>query len=169
MDARLWLRRSGTLLQPLNWSKTWKCLLRKYGLFPHVIFNFKVLSAEWDNTEQMYHITIQDVLSRAISVTNAEVVVSAIGILEVPRYPLSLKGISDYKWELFHSARWNRALDLHGKRVAVIGNGCSAYVTYLILWICWVSIKFCYAALSSYPSSPRIRLSKWHHHGIYQA
>jgi cation diffusion facilitator CzcD-associated flavoprotein CzcO len=76
----------------------------------------------------MYHITVQDVLSGAISVTNAEVVVSAIGILEVPRYPPGLKGISDYKGETFHSARWNHSCDLSGKRVAVIGNGCSAYV-----------------------------------------
>jgi cation diffusion facilitator CzcD-associated flavoprotein CzcO len=91
-----------------------------------------VLSAEWDNAEQKYHITIQDVLSGAISMTNAEVVVSAIGILEVPRCPPSLEGISDYKGESFHSARWNHDLDLRGKRVAVIGNGCSAYVAYLI-------------------------------------
>jgi cation diffusion facilitator CzcD-associated flavoprotein CzcO len=91
-----------------------------------------VLSAEWDNAEQMYHINIEDVLSGTISVTNAEVVVSAIGILEVPRYPPGLEGISDYKGESFHSARWNHDLDLRGKRVAVIGNGCSAYVVYLI-------------------------------------
>lgn len=85
-----------------------------------------MLSAEWDTAKQVYNITIQDLLSKNISVTNAEVVVSAIGILEDPRYPADLAGISDYEGEIFHSARWNHDLDLHSKRVAVIGNGCSA-------------------------------------------
>jgi cation diffusion facilitator CzcD-associated flavoprotein CzcO len=80
----------------------------------------------------MYHITIQDVVSGIISVTNAEIVVSAVGPLKEPQYPHDLEGLSDYKGEMFHSARWNHGLDLHGKRVAVIGNGCSAYVACII-------------------------------------
>lgn len=64
-----------------------------------------------------------------ITVTAAEVVVSAIGILEEPRYPPDLKGVFSFRGDAFHSARWNHNIDLDGKRVAVIGNGCSAYVS----------------------------------------
>jgi cation diffusion facilitator CzcD-associated flavoprotein CzcO len=35
-------------------------------------------------------------------------------------------GMETFKGEMFHSARWNHNYDYQGKRMAVIGNGCSA-------------------------------------------
>jgi cation diffusion facilitator CzcD-associated flavoprotein CzcO len=57
-------------------------------------------------------------------VSEAEVLVSAVGILEIPKYP-DITGISDFKGDMWHSARWNTEVDLRGKKVAVIGNGSS--------------------------------------------
>jgi cation diffusion facilitator CzcD-associated flavoprotein CzcO len=59
------------------------------------------------------------------STTTAKILISAIGILEVPRFP-DISGISSFKGETFHSARWNTDIELGGKRIAVIGNGASA-------------------------------------------
>ena len=52
---------------------------------------------------------------------------SAIGGLSVPNdEPPTLKGLKDFKGEKFHSALWRHDISLAGKRVGVIGNGCSA-------------------------------------------
>ena len=42
-----------------------------------------------------------------------------------PNYP-KLKGMDSFKGRLFHSARWEDDFDYTGKKVAVIGSGCTA-------------------------------------------
>jgi cation diffusion facilitator CzcD-associated flavoprotein CzcO len=102
----------------------WKRLAQKYRLQPHFVFNSLVMSVEWDITEQLYSIQIRDVHTGVMTSTMAQIVISAIGILDIPRYPPTLAGI--FRGESFHSARWNHDIELRGKRVAVIGNGASA-------------------------------------------
>jgi cation diffusion facilitator CzcD-associated flavoprotein CzcO len=48
--------------------------------------------------------------------------VSATGILREPRYP-NIAGLDDFDGAVMHSARWDHAVDMTGKRVAVIGTG----------------------------------------------
>ncbi|KAJ7184677.1 hypothetical protein C8R46DRAFT_465199 [Mycena filopes] len=118
-----------------NWSSThgyqadthryWRGLTAKYDLFPRIVFNRLVVSAEWSSQEQLYRIETKDVLSGEKFFTTAEILISAIGILDVPRIP-SIPGVSSFKGETFHSARWDTGVDLRGKRIAVIGNGASA-------------------------------------------
>ncbi|BDD63132.1 hypothetical protein MAP00_008070 [Monascus purpureus] len=50
---------------------------------------------------------------------------SAIGVLLEPR-PCDIPGASSFKGAIFHSAKWNHDVDLTGKNVVVIGNGCTA-------------------------------------------
>ncbi|MDT0442537.1 flavin-containing monooxygenase [Streptomyces johnsoniae] len=52
-------------------------------------------------------------------------VVFATGLLHEPRIP-AVPGLEGFPGEVFHSARWNHGVDLTGKRVAVVGTGCSA-------------------------------------------
>lgn len=105
----------------------WKELSKKYELEKHIVFNTKVVSAEWDVTQQRYNITTENVVSGTRLQTCAPILVSALGLLEVPRWP-DIPGLSSFKGDVFHSARWNKSIDLSNKRVAVIGNGASAYV-----------------------------------------
>lgn len=56
----------------------------------------------------------------------APVLVSALGVLEVPRWPKEIKGIDNFEGSKFHAARWDHSVPLKGKRVGVIGNGASA-------------------------------------------
>ena len=56
----------------------------------------------------------------------ADVVVSAVGQLNQPRLP-EIPGLETFGGACWHSARWDHSVDLHGKRVAVIGTGASAY------------------------------------------
>jgi 4-hydroxyacetophenone monooxygenase len=55
----------------------------------------------------------------------AAIVVSAVGLFEVLRFP-DISGISASLGDNFHTARWDNSVSLAGKRVAVIGSGASA-------------------------------------------
>jgi cation diffusion facilitator CzcD-associated flavoprotein CzcO len=55
----------------------------------------------------------------------AKHVIFASGLLTEPKVP-DVPGLDGFPGETFHSARWNHDVDLTGKRVAVIGTGCSS-------------------------------------------
>ena len=51
--------------------------------------------------------------------------ISAVGQLNRPQLP-KIEGRDSFAGPAFHSARWDHSVDLTGKRVGVIGTGCSA-------------------------------------------
>ena len=104
-----------------------KELATKHALGSHIAFNSKVVAAEWQTDLQRYKITIEDTRSGARTTSIAEVIISAHGLLHIPNMP-PIQGLDSFKGLLFHSSQWDTSLDLSGKRVAVIGNGGSAYV-----------------------------------------
>ncbi|KAF9009702.1 hypothetical protein BDQ17DRAFT_1421862 [Cyathus striatus] len=103
----------------------WRELTVKYGLYSTISFNSLIKSLDWNDAESKYYITIEDPKTGLTRVETANIVVSAIGGLEVPRYP-NIPGLETFKGVMFHSARWRKDVDLRGKRVGVIGNGASA-------------------------------------------
>ncbi|TFK40444.1 hypothetical protein BDQ12DRAFT_648979 [Crucibulum laeve] len=133
-DVAMYLYSLSTDLNP-NWNSTYgyqpeilaylKELAVKYSILPHIVFNCNVLEASWDDSAQLYQITAQDLPLDTIRHITAQVVISAIGVLEIPKLP-EIPGITKFTGPIFHSARWNSNIDLRGKRVAVIGNGASA-------------------------------------------
>lgn len=55
----------------------------------------------------------------------ANAVISSTGVLNRPKIP-PIPGLDTFTGEMFHTARWPEGLELHGKRVAVVGAGASA-------------------------------------------
>ena len=53
-------------------------------------------------------------------------VISCVGFW-LARTFLTSRVSESFKGQLFHSARWPADLELEGKRVAVIGSGCTGY------------------------------------------
>ena len=102
----------------------------KYDLRPHCRFHTSLDKAEWDVDANVWRIETRDVRTGETHVTRATALVSAIGVLVVPKFP-KLPGIESFKGEVFHSARWRHDIDLHGKRVGVLGNGSSSCVVCL--------------------------------------
>ena len=51
--------------------------------------------------------------------------VLATGGLTIPKLP-DIKGIDSFKGKKIHTARWDHAFDLKGKRVAIIGTGATS-------------------------------------------
>ena len=58
-------------------------------------------------------------------ISYARVVVTAAGYLNRPRWP-DIKGRDTFAGNSIHSALWDPSLDLTGKKVAIIGAGCTA-------------------------------------------
>src|SRR5574338_1565653 len=55
----------------------------------------------------------------------ADVLIAATGVLHHPKLP-AIEGLDAFEGALFHSARWDHAVALEGRRVGVVGTGSSA-------------------------------------------
>ena len=95
-------------------------------MYPRIILCTSVDRAEWNDELQVYYITLRDVKTGEVWHEEAEVLVCATGALSVPRFPDDIRGKECFNGAWFHSARWRHDVPLAGKRVVVIGNGCSA-------------------------------------------
>lgn len=87
----------------------------RYGLREHIRFNTEVKSCRY--VDGRWHIAATGGLSEVV-----DVVIAATGVLHHPRMP-DIDGIADFAGPCFHSARWPESLDIHGKRVGIVGNG----------------------------------------------
>lgn len=113
------------VLQP-QLQKYWRDIAAKYSITPHIVYNTKVVSAEWDEARLLYKVVLSDAQSGATREEDAHIVITALGSLEISRIPEELTSIEAFKGKWFHSARWNHDVSLKNKRVAVIGNGSTA-------------------------------------------
>ena len=86
---------------------------------PHIQFNTKVVKCAWDEEDGKWKVETAD---GATFVAN--VLVNATGLLHQPLFP-KFEGDETFKGVKMHTARWDRNIDLKGKKVGVIGTGCS--------------------------------------------
>jgi cation diffusion facilitator CzcD-associated flavoprotein CzcO len=92
---------------------------RANGVFDRIRTGTEVQSASWDEERAKW------VLQTTAGEHEADVLLTACGQLSVPSVP-PLEGLDSFEGPAFHTARWRHHVDLTGKRVAVIGTGCSA-------------------------------------------
>lgn len=101
-----------------------KGVAKKHDLYKSIRFNTEVVSAAWDEAAATWTVRTRTKDGKEETlVSNA--VISAVGQLNQPKLP-DIDGIGTFKGPAFHSARWDHSADLDGKRVGVIGTGCSA-------------------------------------------
>ena len=99
-------------------------LADKYGLRDHARFGTEVEALWWDQDRDQWQIHAVDRDGNR-DVSYARVVITAAGYLNRPRWP-EVKGRDTFSGISIHSAQWDPSLDLTGKRVAIIGAGCTA-------------------------------------------
>ena len=97
----------------------------KFNLRSHMIFNTSCEGAKWIAKENKWEVTFFDMVSKRRYTEKASIVISAIGSIAEPR-KANFPGMEDFEGTVFHTARWNTDYDYRGKRMALIGNGCSA-------------------------------------------
>jgi cation diffusion facilitator CzcD-associated flavoprotein CzcO len=111
---RDWTRTHARQAELQNYLET---VVDEFELRPHLELGTEVTSAIWDERSFTYEITLS--AERKVS---ANAVISAVGFLNVPRYP-DWPGLERFAGPIFHTARWPEGLDLTGKRVALVGTG----------------------------------------------
>lgn len=99
--------------------------VEKYGLRQHARLSTAVEEARWDEAAARWKVRLRNP-DGSHETVEAGAVVSAVGQLNRPRYP-EIEGLGSFEGPAFHSAEWDHAVDLTGKRVAVIGTGASAF------------------------------------------
>ncbi len=103
----------------------WRALAERHGVLARTRFSTVVDQAEFDSATSGWTLDLRSVRTGDIESLSATVVVSAVGLLNQPSVP-ELSGLSDFEGPVLHTAQWDPAVDLRGKRVAVIGTGASA-------------------------------------------
>ena len=96
----------------------------EFDLRDGITFNTEVRALTWDEAAAMWEIRIDGPDGEQVLRSNA--VITGVGFLNRPNVPV-IEGMEDFKGETWHTARWPDEADLRGKRVAVIGTGCTGY------------------------------------------
>ena len=92
---------------------------RRYGVLDRIRTRTEVERATWDGERGRW------ILETTAGRDEADVVITACGQLSVPKVP-PIEGLERFGGPAFHTARWRHDVELAGKRVAVVGTGCSA-------------------------------------------
>ncbi len=95
----------------------------EFEIRDNIRFNTSVSAMTWDEDSSTW--TLNILTSGTEEIFSCQAVISAVGQLNQPSYP-AIPGIENFEGTSWHSARWNHDYDLDGKRVAVLGTGCSA-------------------------------------------
>ncbi|KAJ3523518.1 hypothetical protein NM208_g12418 [Fusarium decemcellulare] len=97
----------------------------KFDIRKHVHPSVECIGAEWLNDEAKWEVHLKDLKTGIEYSRKASVFVSAVGAISYPR-EVKFPGMERFTGHMFHTARWDHSVSYKNKRVAVIGNGCSA-------------------------------------------
>lgn len=113
-----------------RWSKTFanqpeilaylERVAAERGLNDHLTANTRVTSLRWSDIDQRWTLHTYDG-----SAHEFDIVVSAVGMLDVPNVP-DIAGADRFRGRIFHSSAWDHSKSVAGERVASIGTGASA-------------------------------------------
>jgi 4-hydroxyacetophenone monooxygenase len=97
----------------------------EFGLREHIVCDTEVRSLTWDDASSMWEIETQG--PDGLSTHRSNAIVTAVGSVgSRPNVP-AIEGALDFAGPSWHSARWPQDFDVSGKRIAVVGTGCSGY------------------------------------------
>lgn len=94
-------------------------LVVQHGLYPRVRTSCAVRRCAWDAGAGRWRVAAAGARCRA------RFLVLAFGPLNHPRTP-AIPGAERFKGHAMHTARWDEAVDVEGRRVGIIGTGASA-------------------------------------------
>lgn len=116
--------------QRADWSRTYapgtelkgyaESLVDDYGLRPRLRLNTRITGARFDEEHDLCRLATADGEE-----LTARHVVGATGVLTQPKPP-AIAGLEEFQGETVHTARWDHALELGGKRVAARSSSIQA-------------------------------------------
>ncbi|BEJ17999.1 hypothetical protein CspHIS471_0702760 [Cutaneotrichosporon sp. HIS471] len=108
-------------------QRYWADIVRTQGLTNRLRLQHNYIKAEWDAAQNVYHVTLRDLVNDKEVVYDCNVLVCATGAFSEPNR-IPLEGEDAFEGKVVHAARWPRDLSvesLRDKNVVVVGNGCS--------------------------------------------
>jgi len=94
----------------------------KYGVRDRIHFNTAVSGAEWDEARKLWVLRAKRDGHDVVYEGNA--LIWAVGPNNAANYP-DVKNLDAFKGQVIHSAEWDPDTDLAGKKVVLVGTGCS--------------------------------------------
>jgi cation diffusion facilitator CzcD-associated flavoprotein CzcO len=94
-------------------------VIDKFGLRRQAIANQAVTRLTFDESACLWRVETESGESYS-----ARFVIDSSGVLANPHIP-NIKGADTFKGPKFHAGQWDHSVSYEGKRVAVIGSGCS--------------------------------------------
>lgn len=98
-----------------------------------VVAKFELTNIICDTTVSQAHfsdgvwtVKIRNARTGVEATKTSNIVIMAVGGLREPLLPKFAVGNTDFEGTSFHSARWDHSVDLKGKDVVLVGNGCTA-------------------------------------------
>jgi cation diffusion facilitator CzcD-associated flavoprotein CzcO len=95
-------------------------IIEKFGLRKQAKTNQTVTRLAYDESACLWHVETE-----SGERYSARFVIDTSGVLANPHIP-SIKGAETFEGSRFHAGQWDHSVSYEGKRVAVIGSGCSA-------------------------------------------
>jgi cation diffusion facilitator CzcD-associated flavoprotein CzcO len=92
---------------------------QRHGVLDRIRTRTDVKRARWDEQRNKW------VLETSAGPHEADILITACGQLSVAKLP-QISGIASFEGPTFHTSQWRHDVELAGKRVAVVGTGCSA-------------------------------------------
>jgi 4-hydroxyacetophenone monooxygenase len=99
----------------------------KYAIRQNIRFGVEVTRAEFDEDAAQWRVMLRRG-DGATETVEGDALVTAVGQLNRPSVP-AIPGLSSFRGPVFHTAQWDKSVDLAGKRVAMIGTGASGMQT----------------------------------------
>ncbi|KAG7191824.1 uncharacterized protein KQ657_002790 [Scheffersomyces spartinae] len=98
---------------------------KKHELAKYARFETAINDLEWNESKKEWTLKGVEIKTGRRLKHTCKIVVSARGGLVYPQFP-DIPGLQDFSGKLMHSALWDHSTPIKGKKVVVIGNGCSA-------------------------------------------
>jgi cation diffusion facilitator CzcD-associated flavoprotein CzcO len=95
-------------------------IIDRFGLRQHARTNETVTSLSFDEHDFLWHVETE-----SGERFTARFIIDASGVLANPHIP-RINGADTFRGPIFHSGHWDHSVAYEGKRVGVIGSGCSA-------------------------------------------
>jgi len=105
-------------------QKYYEWVADTFDLRGDISLDTEVRSLTWDEAAAMWEIVVNGPEGERVVRSNA--VITGVGFLNRPNLP-EIEGMETFEGKAWHTARWPDQEEWRGKRIAVIGTGCTGY------------------------------------------
>ncbi|WP_281558207.1 NAD(P)/FAD-dependent oxidoreductase [Thalassomonas sp. RHCl1] len=95
-------------------------IIDKFNIRKHTKTNQSVTKLTYNDSECLWHVE-----TKSGEHYNARFIIDTSGVLANPKTP-DINGAESFQGKKFHTAQWDHSVPYQGKRVGIIGSGCSA-------------------------------------------